>query len=172
MTYCTCLEPVVDTHGVSVLGEHCCLVKDGCGLPLSPKPPRVCIKCKHQECFYDGRGCRDWCDVVDVNAGMCCEGKCSYTTPTPQKGWRNEEPWVSIEGVLWDVKNGGKKVNVGMEQIKEYVSLEVAKAERRGREEAVEYIRKELPNAVYVEDGGYNEQLWDETLKEARNLTK
>ncbi len=34
-----------------------------------------------------------------------------------------EEPWVSIEGVLWDVKGGATSPQEGVEMIRKYLEV-------------------------------------------------
>lgn len=43
------------------------------------------------------------------------------TTTNKEEGWKNMEPWTSIEGAIWDVKGGAATVPQAMEWIHEYV---------------------------------------------------
>ncbi len=45
--------------------------------------------------------------------------------------WRNEEPFVSIEGILWELEGGATSVHGALELIHEHVTS-YAKQEREG----------------------------------------
>jgi len=56
------------------------------GLPLWCAVLRVCAKCKHEECTfcrYQGNPGFGWCDVVDEDGGICCDGECTYEESPP-----------------------------------------------------------------------------------------
>ena len=46
---------------------------------------------------------------------------------------KNEEPWVSIEGALWDVKGGASSIPTAMGHIKNYVEKAIARAREEER---------------------------------------
>lgn len=79
----------------------------------------------NDKCKHCGRSRYD----VEKEGGACFGrsgvGPHLYETPPPQ-----EEPYVSIEGVLWDIHGGVMLVEEGIKRIREYV--EVDRKERAG----------------------------------------
>ena len=120
----------------------------------------VCSKCGHST--YDTK----------------CTNKDCHTPPT---GWRNQEPWCSIEGSLYDVVDfDDYDIPTALRDIKGYVDSYVAnlekearREEREERERIREIIGKhnaEILNEYQLQEMGDERQLFP-VLEKATKIT-
>lgn len=81
--------------------------------------------------------------------------KNDFEKPQPAP-WRNKEPWVSIEGSVWDAVGSAYPIPMALEDIKKYVESFIAKEISAEREKTMAMVDIAYENAetIAILEGG------------------